>query len=516
MDVPSMMRQATTLNRDRIAIVTEDTTLTFGEMWTRGVRLANALIELGVRPGDRVGGLEDNNLGAADLFLGAAIAGAVRVPLYARNSAESHAHMVGQTGTSVVLTDLAYADSVADLPNTVESVRHVVVRDEGYEKWLAGQSDADPEVAVGSDDWYVIRHSAGTTGKPKGIGYTQHDWLVNCRNWFYRLPNLHWGSVVGHAGPISHASGYLFLPAWLHGSTNLLFGGFDATKVLGLMERHRVTHMFAPPSMVQMLAADETAATRDLGGLECILIGGAPITDATANAAHAVFGDVMYQVFGQTEAVPLTVMTPGEWFGTFEGSTPMRAAGRVLPFARLETRDEDGNVLPLGAEGELWAQVEGQMRAFWGDDEATRELTDERLVDGWVRTRDIGRIDANGFVYILDRADDMIVSGGFNIWPAELETVINDHPAVIEVAVFAVPHEKWGETPMAVCRVAEGATVTDQEIVDLVVERLGSYKKPTRVQFTTEVLPKTVVGKLMRKALRDPHWADHGKSVGGA
>ncbi len=375
MDVPSMMRQATALNRDRGAIITEDTTLTYGEMWTRGVRLANALIELGVRPGDRVGGLEDNNLGAADLFLGAAIAGAVRVPLYARNSAESHAHMVGQTGTSVVLTDAAYADSVADLPATVDSVRHVVVRDEGYEKWLAGQSDTDPEVSVGSDDWYVIRHSAGTTGKPKGIGYTQHDWLVNCRNWFYRLPNLHWGSVVGHAGPISHASGYLFLPAWLHGSTNLLFGAFDSTKVLDMMERHHVTHMFAPPSMVQMLSADSTATARDLAALECILIGGAPITDATANAGRAVFGDVMYQVFGQTEAVPLTVMTPAEWFGEFEGSTPMRAAGRVLPFARVQTRDEDGKVLPLGEEGELWAQVEGQMREFWGDDEQTAEMT---------------------------------------------------------------------------------------------------------------------------------------------
>jgi acyl-coenzyme A synthetase/AMP-(fatty) acid ligase len=213
-----MMRQATALNRDRVAIVTEDMTLTFGQMWGRGVRMANALIELGVRPGDRVGGLEDNNLGAADLFLGAAIAGAVRVPLYARNSAESHAHMIGQTGASVVLTDLAYAEGVVDLQATVESLRHVVVRDEGYEKWLAGQSDADPYVEVDPDAWYIIRHSAGTTGKPKGIGYTQHDWLVNCRNWFYRLPNLRWGSVVGHAGPISHASGYLFLAARQHES----------------------------------------------------------------------------------------------------------------------------------------------------------------------------------------------------------------------------------------------------------------------------------------------------------
>jgi acyl-CoA synthetase (AMP-forming)/AMP-acid ligase II len=288
MDVPSLMRQALSFNRERTAVITEQGPLTYAAMWTRGVRLANALRDLGVRPGDRVASVEDNNLGAADLFVGAAIAGAVRVPLYARNSAESHGHMVQQTGATVVLADQAYAGSVADLATRVDCVQHVLVRDDGYEDWLAAQDDTDPLAEVGPDDWYVIRHSAGTTGRPKGVGYTQHDWLVNCRNWFYRLPNLNWGSVVGHAGPISHASGYLFLPAWLHGSTNLLFGSFDAVKVLTMLERHAVTHMFVPPSMVQMLAADPSATERDFSALQCLLVGGAPITDATASAGRKV------------------------------------------------------------------------------------------------------------------------------------------------------------------------------------------------------------------------------------
>jgi acyl-CoA synthetase (AMP-forming)/AMP-acid ligase II len=512
MDVPSLMRLAVSFNRERRAIVTEHRELTYGEMWQRGVRMANALRDLGVRPGDRVAGLEDNNLGAADLFLGAAIAGAVRVPLYARNARTPHAQMIEQTQARVIVADAAHAHTVDGLDAEIDELAHVVVRDEGYEHWLAGHSDVDPEVEVDADAWYIIRHSAGTTGRPKGVGYTQHDWLVNCRNWYYRLPNLGWDSVVGHAGPISHASGYLFLPAWLHGSTNLLFGAFDAEKVLDMMERHRVTHMFAPPSMVAALAAHPTALGRDYSALQCLLVGGAPITDATALAGREVFGDVLYQVFGQTEAVPLTIMTPQEWFGDIAGSTPMRAAGRVLPFARVEIRDESGECLPLGQEGELYAQVEGQMREFWGDP----ELTETRLVDGWVRTRDIGRIDENGFVYILDRADDMIVSGGFNIWPAELETVIADHPDVIEVAAFAIPHDQWGETPMAVCRIHEDATITEQDVIDLVRERLGSYKKPSKVEFTHQELPKNVVGKLLRKTLREPHWKDTDKRVSGA
>jgi acyl-CoA synthetase (AMP-forming)/AMP-acid ligase II len=511
-DVPSLMRQAATLYRDRTALITEDAQFTYAQAWARGVRLANGLRALGVRPGDRVAGLEDNNLGAADLFLGCAIAGAVRVPLYARNARAAHQHMLEQTQTRVVLVDATHADEVKGLDGDIDGLAHILVRDAGYESWLAAQSDSDPLIDVAGESWFIIRHSAGTTGHPKGVGYTQHDWLVNCRNWYYRLPNLQAHSVVGHAGPISHASGYLFLPAWLHGSVNLLFGAFDAAKVLAMMQDHRVTHMFAPPSMVAMLTAEPTRAERDLSALECLLVGGAPITDATALAGRAAFGEVLHQVFGQTEAVPLTVMTPQEWFAEIPGSTPLRAAGKVLPFARLEVRDEDGTVLPLGSEGELYAQVESQMTGFWNDD----ELTATRLVDGWVRTRDIGRIDENGYVYILDRADDMIVSGGFNIWPAELETAIADHPEVLEVAVFAIPDERWGETPMAVCHVAPDARVTAEDIVEMVRARLGSYKKPGRVDLTHEPLPKNVVGKLLRKALREPHWAEHTRRVSGA
>jgi acyl-CoA synthetase (AMP-forming)/AMP-acid ligase II len=189
----------------------------------------------------------------------------------------------------------------------------------------------------------------------------------------------------------------------------------------------------------------------------------------------------------------------------------LRAAGRPLPFALLEIRDEMGTTLPLGEVGEIYAKVEAQLRSFWNEDSST----EERLVDGWVRTRDIGRIDSNGYLYVLDRADDMIVSGGFNIWPAELETVIADHPDVVEVAVFAIPHERWGETPMAVCTITEGATVTEQEIITLVADTLGSYKKPTRVELITDPLPKSPVGKLLRKQLRDPHWAGQERQVGG-
>jgi acyl-CoA synthetase (AMP-forming)/AMP-acid ligase II len=212
------------------------------------------------------------------------------------------------------------------------------------------------------------------------------------------------------------------------------------------------------------------------------------------------------------------MMGPEEWFSDVEGSEPLRSTGRALPFAYLQIRDPDDCTrdLPIGAEGEIAVKCDGQMLEFWDNAEATAERI---TPDGFVLTGDIGRLDTNGYLYVLDRKDDMIISGGFNIWPAELENVIADHPGVVEVAVFSVPDDKWGETPMAVCSVADGIAVDDASIIDairsLCVDRLGSYKKPTHVELRAEPLPKSPVGKIQRKALREPHWAGHDRRVAG-
>ncbi len=512
MDVPSLMRQAVTYNRDSTAIICGDRSLTYGEAWDRGLRLGQFLIEAGIAPGDRVGMVEDNDLGAVDLIIGAAVAGAVRVPLYARNSRQAHLSMIRSTGTKLVFADESYAESVSGLELEVDCLTGVIVRDCSYEEWLSGFRAVDPRIEVDPEDWYIIRHSSGTSGQPKGVGYRQHGWVANCRNWFYRLPRLERDSVFGHAAPISHASGYLFLPTWLAGATNLLYGKFDPPAVLEATERRAVSHTFLAPSMVSALCADPGARGRDFSALECILTGGAPITDATINASRDTFGDVLHQVFGQTEATPLTILTPGEWFGTVRGSTPMRSAGKVLPFCRLEIRDEAGAAVEAGREGEIYAQIEAQMSGYWEDPERSAE----RLVDGWVRTGDIGRIDENGYLYVLDRVDDMIVSGGFNIWPSELETVIADLREVKEVAVFGIPDAKWGETPMAVCRVDSGCSLSGEEVIAHVASRMGSYLKPSRVEFTHQELPKTVVGKTLRRTLREPYWEGRETRVHGA
>lgn len=507
------MRRSATFHRNLPAVIDGDTRFTFGEAWSRGLRMANALFALGMHPGDRVGVLEDNTFESVDFFCGTAAANVVRVPLYPRNSREAHVHMLSHTDCRALVVSASHATAVEGIAEEVPSLEHIVVRDEGYEDWLADHSDADPDPPVAEDDWFIIRHTGGTTGPSKGVGYTHKSWLDTGRDWFYNLPPVVKGDVCMHVGPISHGSGYLFTPTWLSGGANLLVGSFDPPAVVETMVRERVSYGFLVPTMLNALAREPSARDHDWSDhLKVLQIGGAPIADDTALLGREVFGNVLYQGYGQTEAVPITMMGPDEWFSEVDGSNPLRSAGRPLPFGDLAIVDPDtAEELPIGGEGEIAIRCDGQMSGFWENPEATAE----RVRDGWVLTGDIGMIDDNGYLYVLDRKDDMIISGGFNIWPAELENVLTDHPDVVEAAAFGVPSQRWGESPHAVCTIIEGATVTEHELIELCANRLGSYKKPVAIELTTEPLPKSPVGKLARKQLREPHWEGRDRRVAG-
>ena len=324
------------------------------------------------------------------------------------------------------------------------------MRDGSYEGWLAGFSDVDPDPALALDDVYIIRFSAGTTGRAKGVTYTHHGWASAMRDWFYHLPPVNPGDTCLHVGPISHGSGYMFTPVWMAGGTNILEPAFDPAATVEVMQRHRIAYMFMVPTMVQAMAHVPGVDGHDWSFFKAGVISAAPISPATARRGREIFGMTLYQLYGQTEAVPAAFMGPYDWFADdVAGSEPLAACGRVMPFAEVEIRDADNKPLPAGEEGEIAIRNDGQMVGLWGDEEATRE----RIVGGWVLTGDVGRLDRNGYLYISDRKDDLIISGGFNIWPLELERVIAEDPRILEVAVFGVPDDKWGETPLRpVCR----------------------------------------------------------------
>jgi acyl-CoA synthetase (AMP-forming)/AMP-acid ligase II len=508
------MRRAAVFFKDREAILVNGRRLTFAQAWERGLRMANFLRGLGLQPGDRVGVLENNSLEAVDLFLGAAAANLVRVPLYPRNSQEAHFHMLRITECKVAIVSEPFAGELEGVRKAVPGLRDVIVRGADYESLLAAQSAADPDPPIRPDDLFIIRFTGGTTGLPRAVSYTHWAWLAAGRDWYYAWPPLNVGDAYLHVGPISHGSGYLFVPAWIAGGRNILVQEFDAEAVLDLIEKEKVGYSFMVSTMLNLLVRSPTANGRDYSSLKVINVGAAPIADDTVLRAQAVFGQVLYQAYGQTEALPATMSPPQDWIiQREEGRSPIRSAGRPLPFAEIEIRDvETHEVLPLGSEGEIAVRTDAQMTGYWRDEASTRE----RMIDGWVLTGDVGLLSEDGYLYILDRKDDMIISGGFNIWPAELENVLLEHPDVNEAAVFGVPHDKWGETPAAVCAVAEGAKVTESELIELCASRLGSYKKPSLVVLRSDPLPKSPVGKVMRKSLRAPYWAGRARRVAGA
>ncbi|MET7395724.1 AMP-binding protein [Dactylosporangium sp. NPDC005572] len=511
-DVRTAMRRAAGFHRNRPAVMAGGRTLTFAEAWERGIRFANALISLGAKPGDRIAVLEDNVLASSDYFLGTAISNTVRVPLYRRNSEEAHRHMLQQSGSSILVVGAEQYDEVRNLEGNLDGLQHVIVRDEGYERWLAGFPAVDPDPEVSPGDFYVIRHSAGTTGIPKGIAFTHEAWMNTERNWTFGLPPFAAGNHAIHVGPISHGSGYLFVPMWLAGGCNVLEPRFDPERLMHLIADLDGTYVFGVPTMLADLTKKVGASRTDVSGLKAFVLGGAPIDRRTIIAAHELFGPKLYQMFGQTECVPGTWIGPEDWFNTFAGSDPLACAGRVMPYTEIEIRDERNQPLPPGEIGEIALRSDGQMTLIWGDP----EMTAKRLVDGWVLTGDIGRIDDNGFLYLHDRKDELIISGGFNIWPAELESVIMDLPGVQEVAVFGIPSERWGETPMAMVAVAPGAELTEEDVIESCRLRLGSYKKPTAVEIRTDGLPRTPLGKISRKQLRAPYWADRSTTLGAS
>jgi acyl-CoA synthetase (AMP-forming)/AMP-acid ligase II len=508
----NVLRRSAVFYADRTAAVAGDRRLTFEEAWKRGLQLANALGDLGVRPGDCVGVLEDNTIGALDSLLGCSAGGFVRAPLYMRNARDSHIAMLRTARCRALIVEeqaLAQVEGVQDLVPTLE---HVIVRDGSYERWLARHSDSDPDPVIRDDDTHLIRHTGGTTGAPKALKLTNRQWMSISRDWFYAFPPPEPGDGQLHIGPLSHASGAQLLPVWAAGGKQVLLDRFDPADCLRIMEEEEIAFAFVPPTAMSMLIRVPGANRRDWSRIKALLSGAAPISSDTARRAREIFGDVLYQLYGQSEASPMIGMSSSEWFAEVEGSDPLRSIGKPQPWAEVEIWDAAGNELPYGHSGEIAIKCDGSITGFLNAPEETAA----RFHDGWIRTGDIGRMDRNGYVYLLDRKNDLIISGGFNIYPIELEDVISEHPAVIEVAVFGVPHDKWGESPMAVCYVDGEVEASEEEIIRLVAERLGSYKKPVRVELRQRPLPKTAVGKLMRRALRDEHWREHGRAIAGA
>jgi acyl-CoA synthetase (AMP-forming)/AMP-acid ligase II len=516
-----VVRRASRAYADNVAVVVGDRALTYAQVFDRACRLANVLRDAGLQRGDRVAILGANGIESLEQVEACALGAFARATLYTYHSPEVNQYLLGLVGAKALLLDAASFAALEPRLAALPELRCVLVTGpepppgaDSYEQALSRADSTDPAVDSAPDDIHIIRFSSGTTGRPKGICHTNSRWMEFNNEYRWVTPMLDEASSYLVPGSLAHFGVALLWGVIAVGGRIVLMPSFDAGVALELIETQRVTHVAAVPIMIKAMVEEPAATTRDLSSLRCMMYAGSPIAERTLRQALRVFGPVMFQVFAQSEVLLISVLGPAQHRpdGSRVEQRRLKSTGRATPHVVLTIRDENGACLPAGAVGEIAVISPGSMSFLWNDPEGTAERT---LPDGSILTRDMGYLDDDGFLYLVDRKDDMIVSGGYNIWPSELEAALASHPGVAEACVVGVPDDKWGETPKAIVVAAAGSTPTAQELIEHSRGVVGPVKKVTSVEFVDE-LPKSAAGKVLRQRLRDPFWADEVGRIRGS
>ena len=478
--------------------------LSYREVQRISHHLARGLQRSGVNPGDKVAVLSSNDAHAFACVFGISRAAAVWCPVNPRNEASENRFVLDAFDCAALFFHSHYAPMVEQMRAGLPKVRVFVCIDQpctfapSLAQWLEGASDAPIDIAP-VDDLAMIAGTGGTTGSPKGV-------MLSGRN----LETMSALTLMGYPfdgrpsylalAPLTHAAGVLCLPVMALGGRVVIMPKPDLTDFLALIERHRITHTFLPPTLIYMLLEHANLAQTKRDSLQCFWYGAAPISAARLEDALTKIGPVMAQLFGQTEApMMISMMTPREHFNA-DGSVAkqrLSSAGRPGPLVQVATMGRDGVLLPRGETGEIVIRSSLVMMGYYKDAKASEEAGRH----GWHHTGDIGRVDADGFLYIVDRAKDMIITGGFNVYSVEVEQALMQHPDVQDSAVIGLPDDKWGETVVAVLQLHAGRTADPKEIQAFVKARIGSAKAPKLVEIWPD-LPRSKVGKVLKKDIR--------------
>jgi fatty-acyl-CoA synthase/long-chain acyl-CoA synthetase len=522
MTLPALFERVFAKYADRVALVDRERSVTFGELADRSARFATALgnAEIGIE--DRVGVLLPNGIRFAAVDLGILRAGATRLPLNPQHTGDELAYLLDDADAELLVCADDTVDAVVDalkaLPEPDVSVvvdgdlpgsRPSGVEWYGYDEFLA--PDGTPSSFPRPEPERVAGHfyTGGTTGRPKGVHYTHRCLVENFQAVVTEFGFS--GTDVGLlAPPLSHSAGTFCYGALLAGGEVHLRNGFDPAALVDAVARREVTWTFLVPTMIYRLLDAEPAPV-DLASLERIIYGAAPIRTARLEEAIELFGPIFHQFYGQTEVPNLiTSFPPQEHQHALAADDVDRLASAGTPCLRttVSVRDrETDEELPAGEVGEIVVTAPYTFDGYHDDPEATSET----LRDGWVYTGDIGVVDEDGYLTLLDRESDVIVTGGMNVYSKAVERVVLDHPAVADAVVVGVPHEEWGEAVHAV--VVADDSVDTAEIREFVGERLASYKKPKSVS-VVDALPETALGKIDRAAVRERYWTDEDRSIG--
>jgi len=496
---------------DEEILVFEDHRLTYGQLWANIQRLANALRALGIQRGDCVAVLQTNSHWYVQAYYASAAIGAVFLPLNYRAKLPELEYMVATANAKVLLVGDRYLDTVAQLRDKFTSVRTYIAMDSPRDGMLHLErlvTEAAPEFEppeVDDDETSILMYTSGTTALPKGVMLTYNDFTAYvCSN-----VELADGTPRGSAllcVPLYHIAGATnIMTSLFTGRRLVLLRQFDATAWLDTVERERITHAFLVPTMVKQLIDHAEFGRYDLSSLENLSYGGAAMPFPVIRRAIEMFPKTVgfVNAFGQTETTStLTILGPEDH--RLDGGPAdierklkrLKSIGRPLPDVELKVVGDDDTGLPPGHVGEIWVRTPRIMKGY-----GSGAGTSSPLQDGWLPTRDMGWLDEDGYIFLAGRKDDMIIRGGENIAPAEVEAVLYSHPGIDEAAVIGLPDVEWGQRVAAIVVPRPGVTLTADEVIAFCRQRLASFKKPEVVQFLN-ALPKNQMGKVLRKDLR--------------
>ncbi|MEH6588258.1 MAG: long-chain fatty acid--CoA ligase [Halioglobus sp.] len=493
-----MLRRAD-LNPERTALIFEGEEILYREFADRVRRQAQLLRDSGVCVGDRVGYLGFNHPALLETLFAAQALGAIFVPLNFRLTAEELTFIINDAGIHTLFVDDALQPVLQPAREDL-CCRHLFSSESEAHSWrhlLTERADAQPisgAVSVDQHDLAVIMYTSGTTGLPKGAMLTHGNLLWNNIN-----ASMAFGSsrddIVLTAAPLFHIGGLnvMTLHSFHVGSAVVLVRSFDPALVLDNIQKYSVTHMFGAPAMFLFMSQQPQFAETDLSSIETLVCGAAPVPESLIELWGA--RDVPFcQGYGLTETAPFSAFLTPEW-----GVKKLGSAGQPPIFSDTRIVDTDNQPLAVGERGEICLRGPNIMKGYWNRPEATAAAIDP---EGWFHSGDIGYLDEDGFLFICDRLKDMVISGGENVYPAEVEGALYKHEAIAEVAVIGTPDEKWGEAVTAVVALNEGATLTLEELREFAGEHLARYKLPLRLEIV-DVLPRNPAGKVLKFVLKE-------------
>jgi len=470
----------------RVALIHDGQACTYAELSERVTRAAGVLAAAGVRHGDRVAYLGPNHPAFIETLFAAGALGATFVPLNTRLAAPELAYILADSGAAVLVFDPRAATTVEALRSIVDGCRFLPVDEPA--------PAADPfDEPVGEHETCMILYTSGTSGRPKGVMLTHANVAWNSVNLLLDV-DLAGDEVTLVSAPMFHvaALNQTVLPTFLKGGTSVIVPAFDPSATLDLIEKHRVTFLFGVPAMFQAISAAPRWESADLSSVRSMICGGAPVPESMI-ATYQRRGLLFMQGYGMTESAPGALFLRAD-----DSVTKIGSAGTPAFFTDVKVVRPDGTPVDPGEPGEVLIQGPNVMAGYWDRPAETGEVLD---ADGWLRTGDVAVLDADGYAYIRDRIKDLIISGGENIYPAEVEDALYAHPAVAECAVIGVPDEKWGEVGRAIVVLRPGATAEPADLLAFLDGRIARFKIPKSVVFA-DALPRTASGKVVKRLLR--------------